>query len=121
VDAKLGRAVLAHVEDHPEQFDMSVWGESDPVCGATACLAGWALILSDWELAGDGTFKSPDGKREAWHHMDIEREAQTALALTDDEYWADGDTDCLFTLPEDAAVKRLRELVEGAEAVSVNG
>jgi hypothetical protein len=118
MNAALLRAVLTQVEDHPKQFDMSVWGEMERSCGTVACLAGWALILSGWKLVDDCTFESPDGKREIYRGQDIEREAQAALDLTDDKMWDGADVAPLFALGEFEAVTRLRELVEEAEATA---
>lgn len=120
MNAKLLRAVLTQIEDHPKQFDMSVWGETERSCGTVACLAGWALILSDWKLIDDCTFESPDGKREVERGEDIEIEARTLLGLTIDEMWDSADVAPLFALGEFEAVTRLRELVEEAEAVAAN-
>jgi hypothetical protein len=48
-------AVLDIVENHPELHDQSLWvdglrealeGGTEPDCGTTACVAGWAAILS---------------------------------------------------------------------------
>lgn len=113
------RELLTFVEDNPALFDVHVWAIDAPG-GIVADLAGRALLLSHWTLAGDNEFLSPDGKRLIHHSEDIASEAQALLGLTDDELWNNGDLDHLFALDADAAVARLRELTEEAEAVAAN-
>lgn len=50
---ELAQKVLDHVEAHPEQHDNSIWVntgqttvEQGSLCGTTACLAGWAVLLN---------------------------------------------------------------------------
>ncbi len=118
MNAKLLRAVLAHIEDNPALFDPRVWGETDRDGGDVTDIAGRALLLSGWMLVEDNVFRSPDGTRELDRSEDIEREAITLLGLTEDEFWNGTDLDTLFDLPADKAVVRLRELKKQAEAVS---
>lgn len=115
MDAKLGRAVLTHIEDHPHLFDTTTWAEDRP-SGVVADIAGRALLLSDWTLVEDNTFRDPDDKYEIHHPDTIEAEACAVLGLTQDELWDSGDLYNLFTLNDFAAVARLRELLEAAEA-----
>jgi hypothetical protein len=37
-------AVLAHIEQHPEQHDQGFWSMRTD-CGTTACAAGWTVLL----------------------------------------------------------------------------
>lgn len=121
MNAKRLRAVLAHVEDHPALFDATTYGEARPSGEIAADIAGRALLESGWTLVADNTFKSPDGDREISGFKDIEREAQAALGLTEDELWAGSDFEPLFSiLGGEEAVRRLRELTEAAEAVTSN-
>jgi hypothetical protein len=120
MNAKLLRAVLTFIEDHPEQFDVTTYGETGRPCGPVTDVAGRALLESGWTLVADNTFKSPDGSREISGYEDIEREAQAALGLTDEELWDGGDLCTLFDLDGDEAVKRLYELAEQAEAAVAN-
>ena len=61
-------ATLHFIEEHPEAYDQSVWGElpsdycasasvpdaEDPMpCGTTACLAGWAAYLGGARITWD--------------------------------------------------------------------
>lgn len=120
-NASLLRELLTFIEDNPEQFDTTVFGEPGRPCGPVADLAGHALMLGGWTLVADNTFKSPDGGREIRRYEDIEREACALLGLTEDEYWDGGDISPLFALNGDAAIRRLRELTEQAEAVRADG
>lgn len=63
---ELGRKILDIIDTQPEKFQMSVFGAHryDPageVCGTVACLAGWAMLLSGYELDKDDIFLRPDG------------------------------------------------------------
>lgn len=50
---ELGERVLKLVTEHPEQHDNGTWvhESTEPVdlCGTTACLAGWAVVLNAQE------------------------------------------------------------------------
>jgi hypothetical protein len=111
--ADLGRKVLDHVTVHREQFDMDIFGVELPVCGTTACLAGWAMLLSGYKLVGYEAFRRPDGTRvhgnteEAMHLLDL-----TEAELEDDR----GRRFLFYILSEDEAIARFRALVEAAEA-----
>lgn len=120
MNAALLRAVLTHTQDHPDLLDTTTYGEARPSGRVAADIAGRSLLLRGWTLTGDNAFRSPDGTREISGHEEIEREAQEALGLTDDELWNHGDFDTLFTLPADEAVARLHELTEEAEAAVAN-
>lgn len=118
-DAKRLRALLTHVEDNSHLFDTTTYAEARP-SGIAADLAGRALLLNGWTLAGDDAFLSPDGTRELERPSDIEDEAQAILGLSDDETWDGSDLDKLFDLPAGMAVERLRVLTEKAEAAVAN-
>jgi len=117
-NASLLRAVLTHVEDYPGQFDTTTYGELRPSGDIAADIAGRALLLSGWTLAGDSAFRK--GARTLSGPADIEFEVQALLGLSDDELWDNGDLDNLFDLPARGAVTRLRELAEQAEAAVAN-
>jgi hypothetical protein len=119
VNAKLLRAVLAHVEDHPELLDLTTHGEARTSGGIAADVAGRALLESGWTLVAKDAFRSPDGLLTVSHWMEIEREARLALGLTETELWGGGDFECLFTVTgRDAVTARLRELTGEAEAAN---
>lgn len=121
MNAKLLRAVLTHAEDHPDLLDTSTYGEFRPSGGIAADVAGRTLLESGWTLAAANTFRSPDGKREVSAGWEIEDEAQALLGASDDDLWAGGDFECLFTVADRGeAVRRLRELTETAEAVTAD-
>jgi hypothetical protein len=125
VNADLGRRILDHVAAHPEQLDMSLWGEEGP-CGTPACLAGRALIFSGWTLVDDGTFREPGGDWETGRSATIADEARRLLRLDDGDFWrlarpeetGEGSHPavCLFEVGDDEAVRWLRRLVEREEA-----
>lgn len=55
MNTELMEKVLQHVEARPEKLDMNTWisgvlpegtAPGDTMCGATCCIAGWALMLS---------------------------------------------------------------------------
>lgn len=55
MNVELLRKVKEHILDEPQRLDMSMFGqrtegEMAPPCGTTACIAGWAVILSDPKL-----------------------------------------------------------------------
>jgi hypothetical protein len=120
VNGKLGRLVLDHVTDRPEDLDMAVWAVESP-CGTSACVGGWALILSgEWELVADNAFRRTDRRLVITTPADIGEEARRLLALSLDEFWREdpaGDVTCLFSVSDLEAVEWLRELVEKAEAI----
>lgn len=43
---KLAAQILEHITAHPEQHDQLSFGEKND-CGTTACIAGWAALLTD--------------------------------------------------------------------------
>jgi hypothetical protein len=115
-NAKLLRAVLTHVTSYPALFITATYGEVRPSGEAAADIAGRSLLESGWALVADSTFRSPDGRREVGLHWEVEDEAQALLDVTDDDLWAGGDFECLFTITdEDEAVRRLAALTEEAE------
>lgn len=111
---ELGRKVLRQVTEHREQFDMGTWGYKDRACGTTACLAGWAMLLTEgYSLTEAGDFLRPDGTTV----RDEGGEAQKLLGLSDDERQfatGDGGLHSLFTLDEDDAIKRFAAYVEAS-------
>jgi len=109
MNAKLLRAVLTRIEEFRPSGEIA------------ADIAGRALLESKWTLTAANTFRSPDGKREVSACYEIEDEAQALLDVTDDDLWAGGDFECLFTVAgRDEAVRRLRELTETAEEAIAN-
>lgn len=64
------RRVKLHILEEPRRLDMTLWksirwGEDPPPCGTTACIGGWALILSQYQGKGP-----------------VDRDAAKALHLT---------------------------------------
>lgn len=115
MDAELGRKILDHISAHPDQHHQWVWGKPDDVCGTAACIAGWALIFSGWELTGPAEFTAPDGETlPGWRIQDM---ARTLLDLDDDEFY-DDDGATLFDAHLDGGEARdwLVALVGAAEA-----
>lgn len=63
-NAELAYKVLDHVERHRAAFNMDTWVYSpddtavklddllSEKCGTTACFAGWAILLSGYEMRG---------------------------------------------------------------------
>jgi hypothetical protein len=116
VNIELGRRVLEHVTTHRGQFSMAIWGQWDPQCGTTACLAGWAMILSGYRFTEREDFIRPDGSAV---RPGIEGdEAAGLLDLSYEERYGSDEDECsLFTSPdEDTAIERFRALVDAAEA-----
>jgi hypothetical protein len=115
VNIELGRRVLEHVTTHRSHFDMGIWGLWDPECGTTACLAGWAMLLSGYRVNAQEDFIRPDGSA-----VRPGIEGDEAAGLLDlsyvERYGSDEDECSLFTAPdEDTAIERFRALVEAAE------
>ena len=46
-NVELLESVMRHIDDHPEQHDQRVWINE---CGTAACFAGWACLLSGWQV-----------------------------------------------------------------------
>jgi hypothetical protein len=121
---ELARLVLKQVQAHPETFEMGVWGMREE-CGTVACLAGWAMVFSGYELRqvplppyarpeqpGDTwAFFRPDG---TWVEED-EWEGRHLLGLSDEEY-RDGFGVELFYDDPEGALTRLQELIAASEA-----
>ena len=119
VNARRLRELLTFTEDHPEQVDLTTYGEAGRACGPVGDLAGHALLLSGWELTADNTFRKDGREISGWEA--IEREACAALGVTEDETWGGSDIDPLFAvLSRDEALRRLRALTEQAEAAVAN-
>lgn len=78
---ELGRKVLNHLGEHPEQFDMGTFGEIIADCGTVACLAGHTLLQDHYEVDADGFYYDHDGVIV----IDEQTEAVFLLGLTDDE------------------------------------
>ena len=114
MNAELGRKVLDHVTAHRDQFDMMTWGEGNEACGTTACLAGWAMLLSGYRIRDWDTFVRPDGSFVPRGHRGTE--GAVLLELSEAERYGSIGQYTLFGEPdEDRAIERLRVLVEAAE------
>jgi hypothetical protein len=115
--AALGRLVLDHATAHRDQLNLRIWGEPPgPDCGTAACLGGWTLLLSGYELAGLNLFVRPDGSEVP--PASIASEAASLLCLTDAEHYGPPGIACptLFgETSEDRAIARFRVIVERAE------
>ena len=113
MNAELGRKVLDYVTAHRDQFDMNVFGEHVPACGTTACLAGWALLLSGYQITGFDLFARPDGTEVSGETLS--REAGWLLGIPAEEFDADGECPLFYVEDDDEAIERFRALVEAAE------
>ncbi len=79
VNEPLLREVLAFIELHPQQWDQGAWIQTG-VCGTTACLAGWTVVLADPVVGGLERMFEVDFTR-----MDIRGRAQALLGFTDEQ------------------------------------
>jgi hypothetical protein len=105
---ELAERMLAHLEAHPEELAMRLYGAVYE-CGTTACLAGHAMLQSGYSCTRMGMFYRPDGsvvECEPW-------EAEQLLGLASHERFpSDSSSDLFGVYPEHEAVTRLRGLVE---------
>lgn len=111
---ELGRMILKQAEAFPETFDMGDYVSSDNTCGTSACIAGWAMLFSGYELDKDDVFIRPDGS-EVGNEFE---EGKDLLGLSSDElYYPDSNYDTLFhgATPPQLALARLRSLIEASE------
>jgi hypothetical protein len=112
MNTELGRKVLEHVTAHRGQFDMSIYVDADPECGTTACLAGWAMLLSGYRAA-DASVMRPDGS----YVIDKSNEAARLLGLDHaEQYGSYGDCTLFGEFSEERAIERFRAILEAAEA-----
>jgi len=116
----LGRKILDHITANRDQFDMSDYGFSSE-CGTTACIAGWAMLLSGYQVDANGSWSSPDDT--PVHGGYLSAEARALLGLDDAEYYGDSfEPSTLFgEADEDRAIKRFRAIVEASEAEVARG
>lgn len=63
-NADLLRRTLAHIEEHPEQWEQEMWATRRLDCGTTCCFAGWAVALSGGK---------PDFPDEDWDTLEAYR------------------------------------------------
>jgi hypothetical protein len=117
-NAELAGRILDAIEAQPAAFNMNdwhsdhVWDEetkplspdSDPACGTTLCVAGWAAHLTGWTLQGIVATK-PNGEED--YTDDV---GQEALGLDTDTAGA------LFYSTADVALEILRSMAGRAEA-----
>lgn len=59
--------VLAHIDDHPEEYDQRFWivwqrDRADWRCGTTACVAGRAALLAGWVPVDHNGYVGKDGQ-----------------------------------------------------------
>jgi hypothetical protein len=117
---ELGRKVLDHIDEHPEQFNMHYWGVMRPACGTMACLAGHTLIQAGYGFLGEDTFVAPDGTHVAPSAAPELRPPDVArqlLGLSYEEYFGAPDEAMLFyEHTNSAAIARFRAIVEASEA-----
>lgn len=105
---ELGRLVLRQVTEFPESFDMGDWAGSN-ACGTTACIAGWAMFFSGYEVNRYSCFIRPDGSMVT----DDEAEGRGLLGLSQEELYVSDEDDGLFYIDKDEAIRRLAELAAG--------
>lgn len=114
MNVALGLRVLAHVEQHPEQFSMSVWGHREAGGAVTACVAGWTLLLAGhalpvWDGYRNQRYCRPDGSLVPLDQ--VAAEAVDALGLGVD--WRLIEFYGVTAAPdEDTAVARFRTLLD---------
>lgn len=70
-------AIARQIEAQPETYDQSVW-VSDTPCGTTACIAGWAALLSEGDITIDEDVVYMDGGR---RQIDVHTYASSELGL----------------------------------------
>lgn len=72
MNTELAYRVLDHIKQHPMQWDQGNWvGKNE--CGATACFAGWCVVLThgEWKLSS-GEVYIPDEAQELLDLSDME-------------------------------------------------
>lgn len=105
---ELAKLVLKQIDNEPSSFDMRTWGEKSG-CGTTACIAGWAMIFSGYQIK-NSEYISPDND----YIASYEDEGRKLLGLTGEEFSTpEGD---LFYLPGATALRNLRRLIANEEA-----
>lgn len=112
----LAKKVLEKITQEPQWFNMNHWFDKCEVvvdgrnrCGTTACLAGWAMLLS-------GEFKLDYyGEPILTNTGSYEENGARLLGLPIEEVRDPGGN--LFYSDEYEAIDRLRELIAEAEAV----
>lgn len=125
---ELGKLVIKQVEAFPETFDMNVWAWDRPSCGTTACLAGWTLLVSGWQVCKVKRLMHGHTSAEEYVFIDpaddthyfgdaIGDKAQELLGMSDEERQGEignppSMTEDLFMeLYEDDALGRFRSLL----------
>lgn len=94
---ELGERVLKLVTEHPEQHDNGTWVHETTkpvdVCGTTACLAGWAVVLNarKGETPLDALFRIA---RETGVHADWEDVGVRLLSGRPIEWDSEHDISC---------------------------
>jgi hypothetical protein len=56
VNVELLEQVMQYIEDRPAQHDQGIWLDE---CGTAACFAGWACLLSGWQVGASWDYGSP--------------------------------------------------------------
>jgi hypothetical protein len=108
VNTQLLEQVMTHIEDHPEQHDQSVWVDE---CGTAACFAGWACLLSGWQVGPRWDFNGPLISPDTLIEKDTPEAAVDLLGI--DIYDADRLFDARNTLPMLALM--VKDLMNGEE------
>jgi hypothetical protein len=125
MNTELARLVIKQAEAFPDELDMSSYARTTP-CGTTACLAGWAMLMSGYqarredgwlEKYGDLLFFRPDDTQ-----VDNEwTEGLMLLGISEEEEQREmelsGTGEALFYggLLAHRALARLRAMTERAE------
>lgn len=122
MNTELGREILGVHDARPQQLKMSTWGR-EGLCGTVACIAGWALLLSGWELEDDLVIQFRKGGRTLLFSDEVREEARRLLDLSDAEYEREYNDERGITLfdnqPTHHAIAWLREITEAAEAAAL--
>jgi hypothetical protein len=90
-NAALAYQVIDHIDAHPEQWHQGTWvGQAD--CGTIACFAGWAVLLSGYQVDEDGDVSvSPSGSATDLYGEHVQEAADVLLGIGKREVEAYGD------------------------------
>jgi hypothetical protein len=92
-NVELLEKTMQHILDHPEKHDQNYWF-TQTECGTAACFAGWACLLSGYEVnwSSEDAYTNLSGTRRTWgvtgsdgEESDAIGSAQELLGLTSQE------------------------------------
>lgn len=80
---QLARDIIIQITQRPETVDMRNWGKTSE-CGTTACVAGWAALLSGHaKYDEDGILRLFGTAREEYGSLDFQSFGKDALGIGD--------------------------------------